>query len=438
MSAPQPSARTVAARLIKAVVYDSRSLSTLTPPALAGIADERDRAFVQACAYGVLRHYFSLKARLDALLERPLKSKDADIEALLIGGLFQIAHMDVPAHAAVSASVDAAKEMRKGWACPLVNAVLRNALRATSSDEDLADEAVRFEYPQWMIDRFRADWPDDWTSILRSSNRQASMTLRVNQKRTGVENYLSVLAEAGIEAERTHYSPVGVRLADPLPVTALPEFNDGCISVQDEAAQLAARLISVDKADRVLDACAAPGGKICHMLEGVENNVHLIAVDISGDRMRRVEENLQRLGLDCITRVADAGKPADWWDGEPYDRIVVDAPCTATGVMRRHPDIRLHRRPDDIDTHAAEQRRLLAALWPLLAHEGRLLYATCSIIPAENDEVVASLLEDRFDAKALTLPATWGRSTRYGRQILPGEDGMDGFYYALLSKGPRD
>ena len=346
--------------------------------------------------------------------------------------------MSVPAHAAVSASVDAAKEMRKGWACPLVNAVLRNALRAKSAVENSADESVRFEHPQWMIDRFRADWPDDWTSICHSNNTQAPMTLRINQKRTEVENYLSVLAAAGIRAERTRYSPVGITLVEPRPVTGLPEFNDGCISVQDEAAQLAAALIVAERADRVLDACAAPGGKTCHILESAEKNVHLIAVDISADRMRRVEENLQRLGLECITRVANAGTPDAWWDGEPYDRIVVDAPCTATGVMRRHPDIRLHRRPDDIVNHAAEQRRLLAALWPLLARGGRLLYATCSIIPAENDEVVASLLEDRSDAEPLTLSAPWGRSTRYGRQILPGEDGMDGFYYALLSKGPRD
>ncbi len=424
--------------MIKAVVYDGRSLSNVTPPALAGLEDERDRAFVQACVYGALRRYYSLRARLDTLLERPLKSKDADIEALLIGGLFQISHMGVAAHAAVSASVDSAREMRKAWACPLVNAVLRNALRGNPPVEDTADEAVRFEHPQWMIDRFRRDWPDDWMSILHVNNTQAAMTLRVNQKRTSVENYMSMLAQAGIGAARTVYSPVGVSLVDPVPVSALPEFDAGWVSVQDEAAQLAAQLILSEQARHILDACAAPGGKTCHILESVKTDVHLVAVDISADRMQRVEGNLKRLGLHGITEVADVGAPDDWWDGELYDRIVLDAPCTATGVVRRHPDVRLHRRPDDIDTHAAEQCRLLAALWPLLAGDGRLLYATCSIIPAENDEVVGVLLEDHSDAQIATPSVTWGRPTRYGRQILPGEGGMDGFYYALLSKGsPR-
>ena len=375
-----------------------------------------------------------MRARLYQLLERPLKTKDADIEALLIAGLFQIGYMDVPAHAAVSASVNAAREMRKVWACPLVNAVLRNAVRARSSDEASADETANFEHPQWMIDRFRADWPGDWSSILRSGNTQAPMTLRVNLKRTSVEYYLSLLAEAGIDAKQTQHSPAGVTLLEPVPVYALPDFEAGRVSVQDEAAQLAAQLMVLGGADRILDACAAPGGKTGHILETAKNGAHLVALDISAERMQRVEENLRRLDMDCSTRVADAANPDDWWDSAPFDRIVLDAPCTATGVMRRHPDIRLHRRPEDIVKHATEQQRLLAALWPLLARGGRLLYATCSIIPAENDEIVASLLEERSDAEAVTLSATWGRSTQYGRQILPGEDGMDGFYYALLDK----
>lgn len=422
--------------MIKSTVHDGQSLSVLTPPVLAEIADERDRAFVTACLYGAIRNYYSLQATLHALLQRPLKGKDADIEALLISGLFQIVHMGIPSHAAVSASVDAAKEMKKEWACALVNAILRKASRTHSTYETPPCEQTRFEHPQWMIDRVRQDWPKDWSNILRSNNTRAPMSLRVNFSRTNVENYLSVLSDAGIEASPSQHSPVCVTLAEPSPVHSLPKFKNGWVSVQDEGAQLAVQLIRPRKESRILDACAAPGGKTCHILESAGRDTRLTAVDISAVRMRRVQENLHRLGLDCITKVADAGKPSEWWDGLPFDCILLDAPCTSTGVIRRQPDVRLHRRLEDITNSALEQNRLLTAVWPLLASGGRLLYSTCSVIHAENDDIVASFLKTNPDAKMEPLSVTWGREMRYGRQLLPGEEGTDGFYYSMLFKRP--
>lgn len=405
---------------------------------LAEIADQRDRAFVTACVYGAIRNYYSLTASLDALLQRPLKGKDADIEALLISGLFQIRHMGVPAHAVVSTSVDAAKEMKKDWACGFVNAILRKASRTESIDESMACEPIRFEHPQWMIDRVRHDWPADWGAILRSNNSRAPMSLRVNCNRTSVKSYLSILADAGIGATSSQHSPACIVLSEPSPVNLLPNFEHGWVSIQDEGAQLAAELIIPKGEGRVLDACAAPGGKTCHILESAGRRIRLTAVDVSGTRMRRVQENLGRLGLDCATQVADAGNPSEWWDGEPFDRILLDSPCTSTGVIRRHPDVRLHRKPGDVGNSALEQNRLLAALWPLLAPSGKLLYSTCSVIHAENDSVVASFLKSHPDAKSEALSVPWGREMRYGRQLLPGEEGTDGFYYAMLLKDSFD
>jgi 16S rRNA (cytosine967-C5)-methyltransferase len=379
-----------------------------------------------------------LRARLGALLERPLRAKDADVEALLMAGIYQIRHMEIPVHAAVSSSVDAARELGKPWACPLVNGVLRNAVRQVSRDDPVADESVLFDHPQWMIDRIRSDWPHQWEAILRAGNDHAPMTLRVNLNQTTVDEYRSRLADAGIESHATGFSPVGLRLGRAVPVTALPEFEHGWASVQDEAAQLAAQLIAPRAGERVLDACAAPGGKTGHLLESATADLRLLALEKSASRMKDVDENLKRLGLRCEMRVADAGTPDKWWDGEPFDAILLDAPCTAVGVIRRHPDIRLHRRPEDIANLAQTQQRLLQALWPLLRAGGRFLYATCSIIPGENDDSVGSLIEAHGDVRVSPLQVRWGGETRYGRQILPGEDEMDGFYYALLIKDSND
>lgn len=433
MTGARHDARAAAARLIAAVVHDGRSLSQLGPQSLATLADERDRAFVQACAYGVLRSLFSLRARLTELMPKPLRGKDSDIEALLLAGLYQLCAMRLPSHAAVSATVAAARTLGKPWACGLINGVLRQALRTSADSRRPADECVEFEHPAWLIHRVRQDWPLHWRDMLSAANRQAPLTLRVNQQRCAPRAYLAALHAAGHNATLTAHSECGIRLDTPAPVTSLPHFADGWLSVQDEAAQLAATLLAPPAHARVLDACAAPGGKTAHLLERYPD-LDLLALDRDAERLSRLRENLLRLGLDCRIRSGDAAEPASWWDGRFYDRILLDAPCSALGVVRRHPDIRLRRHAADLPLAAVAQIRLLTALWPLLAPGGRLLYCVCSIMPEETDGAIAALLDACPDARSETLSAAWGIATRHGRQILPGDDQMDGFYYAVLSK----
>jgi 16S rRNA (cytosine967-C5)-methyltransferase len=424
--------RVICAQIVAAVVHDGRSLSQVAPAALHEIASERDRAFVQACTFGVLRHYHALQTRLRALMPKPLRRKDADVEALLLVGLCQIDHMGVATHAAVSATVEGARELGKDWACRLINGVLRSALRNPAVIGGTSNSLN--EFPPWMVERVRQDWPDMWRTVFDNSNAQAPLTLRINQRRSSVATYAALLDLVPITHVAGRHAHHALRLLTPTVVTALPNFADGHASVQDEAAQLAAELIAPQAGERILDACAAPGGKTAHLLELGDAGMSLLAIDNSETRLLRVRENLTRLALDCSILNADAGEPASWWDGRPFNKILLDAPCSALGVMRRHPDIRLRRSAADIVQATKEQRRLLHALWPLLADGGRLLYATCSILRAENDEIIDTLLEQHDDALVVPIPFEAGRPTRHGRQILPGDDDMDGFYYCLLAK----
>ncbi len=432
MNAVRGSTRVISAAIVTAVVHEGRSLSQVAPAALREIEAERDRAFVQACTFGVLRHYHALKARLATFMHKPLRRKDADLEALLLIGLYQIEHMGVASHAAVSATVDGARELDKDWACKLINGVLRAALRKPSETSAAMD--ARIEFPQWMLDSVRRDWPDEWRSIFEHSNAQAPLTLRINQQRTTVAAYGALLDQAGLTHVTGRHAHTAVRLLAPTAVTALPHFADGYVSVQDEAAQLAAQILAPTADEHVLDACAAPGGKTAHLLEFAGSGLSLLAIDNAAQRLTRVEENLKRLSLRCSVVAADAGEPSSWWDGRPFDKILLDAPCSALGVMRRHPDIRLRRTAADVLEVGKQQRRLLHALWPLLAVGGRLLYATCSMLRVENDEVIDTLLAAQPAGETLSLSFAAGHPTRHGRQVLPGEDDMDGFYYCLLTK----
>lgn len=388
---------------------------------------ERDRGLAQELAYGTVRWRAQLDALLGPLLER--RPSSAFVAALLAVGLYQLRRTRIPEHAAVSATVAAAPQRLRG----LVNAVLRSAQRrAAELDAAIADDAVaQSAHPRWLLESLQRDWPDDWAAVVEANNTPAPMTLRVRDNR---DAYLEVLAAAGITAKPAPHASMGIVLADAVAVSRLPGFAEGRVSVQDGAAQLAAGLLDAAPGSAVLDACAAPGGKSCHLLER-EPSIALTAVEVDAVRARRIDESLARLGLAARVVVADAAQPAQWWEGEPFARILLDAPCSATGVIRRHPDIRSLRRSSDIATLAARQHALLAALWPLLADGGRLLYATCSVLRAENDEVVMAFIAATADARVETIDAGWGRPTDCGRQILPGQDGMDGFYYACLRKG---
>ena len=369
-------------------------------------------------------------------MEKPLKEKDVAVRVVLLLGLYQLMYTRVPEHAAVTESVARVRRAGKPWAAGLVNGVLRSFLRRRAElTADLEDSVEgRLAHPAWLA-RITADaWPEDWEQILQHNNERPPLALRVNGRRRTRQAYLADLANAGLAATPIAHTAYGVHLQVARDVEALPGFADGVVSVQDGAAQLAAGLLDVRPSMRVLDACAAPGGKSAHILETQPAAGELVAVDCDGDRIQRVMGNLARLGLAATVITADAGAPDAWWDGGVFQRILVDAPCSGTGVIRRNPDIKVQRRPGDVAALAAGQIRLLDALWPLLAPRGLLLYATCSYLPRENDHVLAEFLAQHPDAACSPMEYAWGRATRHGRQVLPGEDTMDGFYYALLGK----
>lgn len=415
-------------------VARGQSLDTALPQAAAR-TPARDRALLAELCYGTLRWHPRLMAIVDHLLARPFKPKDADLSALLATALYQLEYTRIPAHAVVHETVAACRSLDKPWAAGLVNALLRNAQRQRAQlDARLAHEGpYRTAHPPWLARLLAADWPEDAEAVMAANNTRAPMCLRVNRQRADRASYLERLAAAEISARPTTHSADGIVLTTPRAVSELPGFADGLVSVQDEAAQLCAPLLAPAPGQRVLDACCAPGGKTGHLLE-LAPDCELVALDNSGERLTLVSDNLQRLGADAQVVAGDAGAPATWWDGKLFDRILLDAPCSATGVLRRHPDIKLLRRADDIAKLAAAQRRLLLALWELLAPGGFLLYATCSVLRAENDAVVATLTAKRSDARALPMPGMPGAVTETGRQWLPGKEDNDGFFYALLEK----
>ena len=432
---PRPGkARAAAARAVTAVLVRGRSLDDALPPEMERL-DPRDRPLAQEIAYGTLRWHPRLAAVLQGLLQKPLRRKDRDLEAVLLTGLYQLAYLDVPPHAAVSETVAAAGGRGRGWAKGLVNGVLRNFLREREERLQRADrdEAAALAHPAWLLGMLRKAWPEDWRAVAEANNARPPMTLRVNAARTARADYLEELAAAGLAARPGTHSAEAVVLERPVPVERLPGFEEGRVSVQDEAAQLAAGLLDPGPGERVLDACAAPGGKTAHLLER-QPGLDLVALDLDADRLERVAANLARLGLAAERVTGDAGAPDGWWDGRPFDRILLDAPCTGTGVIRRHPDIKALRRPEDVEALVGRQAKLLAALWPLLRPGGMLVYSTCSVLPRENARQVAAFLHDRDDAVEVDPVGNWGHPQAAGRQILPGEDGMDGFYYACLRK----
>lgn len=427
--------RLVAVRVLLEVLRHGRSLSAALPPALAALSST-DRAFAQALAYGVVRWHPRLAALAAQLLRKPFKGRDADLECTLLLGLHQLRDTRVPAHAAVSETVALANQLNKSWARGLLNGVLRRYQREREALERTvdADPEARTAHPEWLIQAVRAAWPATWETILVANNAQPPFTLRVNARSGSRDSYLETLAAAGIAARPAPHTRHGVILEAPRPVEQVPGFAAGQVSVQDGAAQLAAQLLDPQPRERVLDACAAPGGKTAHILERQPQLAEVWAVDRDATRLAQVEQTLTRLGLDAKRVTGDAAAPEAWWDGRPFDRILLDAPCSATGVIRRHPDIKLLRRAADVAGLVEQQRAILEGVWPLLRPGGMLLYATCSILPAENTEQVLAFQRAHPDAQLVPLATDWGHATAAGRQVLPGEDEMDGFFYACLRK----
>ncbi len=439
--------RARAAEAVDAVVIRSRSLDTALAQAEAGISPS-ERGLARALCYGTLRFHWRLRSQVSALLDRPLKAKDSVNESLIAVGIYQLTGTRIPDHAAVSMTVDASRVLRRPKYASLINAVLRNFLRKNMQAAEPVDEEARYSHPAWLLERLRCDWPDHWLEIVEAGNRQAPMWLRVNinrQSQAGYINELKEFQESGQSADdaASHQVIAGfdqaVKLASPRPVSELPGFSDGQVSVQDAAAQLAGPWLLRGGAKRILDACAAPGGKTGQLLELAGPHADLTAIDLDEDRLDKVRENLARLGLSATVLAADASTPDEWWAGVQFDRILLDAPCSGSGVIRRHPDIKLLRRAEDIATLAGSQLALLRALWPLLEANGRLLYATCSVLTEENDAVVREFLKTQADARENdALPNNNIRDLMQrktcGYQILPGNQDVDGFYYACLER----
>jgi len=419
--------RVLAARAVSAVIDQGRSLDAALadwPVDLVGA----DLALARMLAYGTLREH----RRLGALLAPRLKKAPQPLlAALLHVGIFQLEATRVPPHAAVHATVAATKALGLGGARGMVNAVLRGHQRAPATLAS-EDSALIHSYPDWLAEHIAADWAAHAPAVLAAGNQRAPMQLRVNARRTTRDALLAEYSAAGIAATALPACRDGICLDEPIVADKLPGFVEGHVSIQDGAAQLAADLVAPCDGDRVLDACAAPGNKSAHLLERAD--IALTALDIDETRLATLDDTLTRLGLAADSRVGDAANPRTWSDGARYDRILLDAPCSGTGVIRRHPDIKWLRRASDIEAAKARQAALLAALWPTLVPGGRLVYATCSILAAEGDGVIEAFVAQMPEAAVVPIEAEWGRASAYGRRIAPGDQGFDGFYYAVLEK----
>lgn len=430
--------RAAAANAVDAVVRSGRSLDDALADAEAGVG-EGDRPLLRLLCYGTLRRYWRLQDWLGMLLDRPLRARDSVINALLASGLYQLSGTRVPEHAAVSLTVEATRYLRRPRHAGLVNAVLRRAQREQVFSRAASDEQAAHDHPRWLLDALQADWPQDWQAVVQANNDRAPMWLRVNPLHGDAAAYQAELRTCGIAAAPLAAAPQALRLAEPVAVDDLPGFAAGRVSVQDAAAQLAAPWLLPGVSGRVLDACAAPGGKSGHLLELGSDRIELTCVDNDTARLGRVSANLERLGLAATVRQGDASNPRTWWDGAQYAAILLDAPCSGTGVIRRHPDIKHLRRAQDIPALAEAQLAMLTALWPLLAPGGRLLYVTCSVLAAENERVVAGFLGSSGDARENNVLHNSNirdlmRARACGFQVLPGTAGLDGFYFACLEK----
>jgi 16S rRNA (cytosine967-C5)-methyltransferase len=434
MNARGAESRAAAARALRDVLDGGRSLTDALADLPARLSDSRDRALVRRLCNRVLRDRRALEWRLDRFLRKPLDRRSRDVHFLLLTGIDQLVEGREPARAVVHASVEAARAAGHGRLGKLVNAVLRGYQRdADDTEAALPDDpALRLGYPDWLLERIRADWPADWQRIARAGNAAPPLWLRANRRRTTPEALRDRLTANGVDCELAAAAPDGVRVAQPLPLSAIPGFDAGDCSVQDAGAQHAAELLDLADGLRVLDACAAPGGKAAHAAEGAD--IDLTAVDADAARAERVRATLDRLQLPGRVLVADAGAPDDWAGEDRWDRILIDAPCSGSGVLRRHPDIRWLRRPSDIDANAALQRRLLNALWPRLRPGGLLVYATCSILHAENREIVENFVASHADAEVAPPALPDAIAVGPGEQVLPGSLDRDGFYYAVVRR----
>ncbi|MCJ7558229.1 MAG: 16S rRNA (cytosine(967)-C(5))-methyltransferase RsmB [Gammaproteobacteria bacterium] len=431
--------RAEAAKLISDVVHHGKSLSENLSQTQAAMERDADRRLLGALVYGSLRWYSRMDALLSRFLGRPVPRKQQVLNALMVCGLYEQHYLSTPDHAVVSETVSAARKLGHPRAAGMVNAILRRSQREGAEVLRELDKqpALRHAHPSWLLERIRQDWPGCWENVLSANNLQAPFWLRVNLQHGSREDYAGILkTECGRTAALPAAFPSALVLDQGMDVEGLPGFDSGWVSVQDGAAQLAGACLDPQAGDRALDACAAPGNKTAHLFELAGGTLDLLALDHSGERLERLRKNLLRTGYQAQVLEGDASAPDSWWDGRPFDRILLDAPCSATGVIRRHPDIKWLRRGDDISALAGLQAKMIRALWPLLARGGRLVYTTCSVLREENESVISDFLVRNDDAEELNLPVLQDVASRlqYGYQILPGDSAADGFYYVALIK----
>ncbi|MDP4537173.1 16S rRNA (cytosine(967)-C(5))-methyltransferase RsmB [Alkalimonas collagenimarina] len=424
--------RALAAQCCYQVVEQGRSLSDVLPKAQQQLADSKDQALLQEICFGVLRYLAQLDAICRQLMEKPLIKQLRPLQFLLYVGIYQLHWLRIPDHAAISETVEAARQLKGKSMTRLINGVLRTVQRRPELFQfEQQPDAVRYSHPGWLIKQLQQAYPADFADILQANQLKAPLWLRVNLQQVTVAGFTQALTEADVEWQQPLAElPEAILLSKAQDISSLPGYQAGWFAVQDAAAQFAAHLLEPADTHRILDACCAPGGKTCHLLERAPG-ASVLALDVDASRLERVHANLDRLQLQADVRAADASEPDSWWDGQLFDRILLDAPCSASGVIRRHPDIRWLRKASDIDALAAIQQRMLRQLWPLLKPGGILLYATCSVLPQENSTQLTQFLADTADAQLLPIQ---GKSQ--GWQILPGQQQMDGFFYAKVMKQP--
>ncbi len=427
--------RAIVAKILSDLLSNRGSLATQ----LSKHKEHPEFGLIQETCYGSCRWFFLLEAILENLLNKSLKKQDLDLKCLMICTLYQLRELEIAEYAVINEAVSAVAVFKKPWAKGLVNAVLRGFQRNKLDIERslLAEDADwLFSFPDWLRSEISAQWPNQAKDIFENSNQRPPMTLRVNTAKASREQSLDWLSTANMAATPGVLSDSAIYLNKPAAVTDIPGFSEGALSVQDEASQLVPGLLQLEAGQQVLDACAAPGGKTCHILESERSLTGLTSIDKSQSKLDRISENLQRLHLKADLVLADASKIERWWDGSHFDRILLDAPCSATGVIRRHPDIKLLRKLPDIEKLAQAQLKLLSSLWTCLKPGGLLLYTTCSLLRQENEEIIRRFLDSADSAKYEAIAADWGVECAFGRQLLPGTSlGPDGFFYAVLRKG---
>jgi 16S rRNA (cytosine967-C5)-methyltransferase len=427
-------ARQASLKTIKQV-FAGQSLSTVQLRSIDILEDSRDRGLANEIANGVLRWRWQLEYFISRLLAKPLKPKDTDIQLILLMALYELTECRTPDYAIINEAVELVRASGKKWAASLVNAILRNFTREKEALlASIDQEYVRYSHPAWILQKIKYDWPEHWQQIVEANNQRPAFWLRVNQRQFETSEYHQLLSENNLESEPSALADHALKLSHGVDVRSLPGFAAGAASVQDVGAQLSAELLDASDGQRVLDLCAAPGGKTCHILERYKLIESLLAVEVDEHRMLRVSENLQRLKLEAELKVADARDYQQWWDGIYFDRILIDAPCSASGVIRRHPDIKTLRRESDIAPLVELQAQILLSAWQMLAVGGELLYVTCSIFRDENEQQIAHFLAQHDDAIEIQIQANWGQRCKHGRQLLPGEQDADGFYFCRLQK----